>query len=279
MLKKLFKYDFQAIFRYWWIIICTQLGVSAIAAFVLKFVVDYQGSDELGLIRVCCILFLVFAALAIFLAPLLSSLLCYIRFYKNLFTDEGYLTFTLPVTRRQILLSKTLTTALFSFVDLLSTLGCTFFVLLIGLSGLEPSFGEGLGVMLGSLLNLFGGGWVVVLISALVTYLGMILFGFSAIFLCITLGATVFKKLKVLGAIGIYYAGQLVLQLVVQILGTIASLFMIEGLITAFSNATMGQGVAIVSLILLAFAAAFFCVGFIFYFTMLGIVERKLNLP
>ena len=69
------------------------------------------------------------------------------------------------------------------------------------------------------------------------------------------------------------------LQLVVQILGTIASLFMIEGLITAFSNATMGQGVAIVSLILLAFAAAFFCVGFIFYFTMLGIVERKLNLP
>ena len=183
------------------------------------------------------------------------------------------------MTRRQILLSKTLTTALFSFVDLLSTLGCTFFVLLIGLSGLEPSFGEGLGVMLGSLLNLFGGGWVVVLISALVTYLGMILFGFSAIFLCITLGATVFKKLKVLGAIGIYYAGQLVLQLVVQIFGTIASLFMIQGLITAFSNATMGQGVAIVSLILLAFAAAFFCVGFIFYFTMLGIVERKLNLP
>lgn len=41
------------------------------------------------------------------------------RFYCNLFTDEGYLTLTLPVTANQIVLSKALTGALWLLVDFL----------------------------------------------------------------------------------------------------------------------------------------------------------------
>lgn len=50
-----------------------------------------------------------------------------IRFYKNLFTDEGYLMFTLPVKTSDLLLSKTLVAALWRFISIacicLSVLG------------------------------------------------------------------------------------------------------------------------------------------------------------
>ena len=87
------------------------------------------------------------------------------------------------------------------------------------------------------------------------------------------------KAKKLLGAIGIYYAGSFVLQLVLQIFGTFASLFLMEGLIVAYANASTGQGVALTSLLILIAAAMVAALGFFFYFTMLDIVERKLNLP
>lgn len=45
-----------------------------------------------------------------------------VRFYRNLYTDEGYLMHTLPVTPRQLILSKTLIASLWYFVlSLLAT--------------------------------------------------------------------------------------------------------------------------------------------------------------
>lgn len=279
MLKKLLKYDFHAVFRYWWIILCTQVGVTAASALVLKFVVDTAEKESFGFLRGCGICFLMVAAFAVFLAPLLSSLLCYFRFYKNLFTDEGYLTFTLPVTRRQILLSKTLVTLFFNALDFICVFLCLCVVLLIGLSGAEVTFAELMRSAFESLLQDFGGGWILVLLAGMVALVGSALLNVSAIFLCITLGATVFKKMKVLGAIGIYYLGQMLFQLVTQIFGLFGLVFMLPGIAVVSSNATAGQGAVICSLVVLIVAAAVFAVGFTFYFIMLGIVERKLNLP
>ena len=279
MLKKLFRHDFYAILRYWWIIIASQVGLSAVAALVLKLVVDTFEAEAGGFLRVCMILFVCMSAFFIMLAPLVTSLLCYVRFYKNLYTDEGYLTFTLPVKRKTVLLSKLLTTALFNLMDILVLFACVLSILLVGFSGTDPSFAALLGQAFQSLFESFGAGWIVVVLSVLVLLLAWLLLGLSSIFLCITLGATVFKKLKLLGAIGIYYAGSFVLQLVLQIFGTFASLFLMEGLIVAYANASTGQGVALTSLLILIAAAMVAALGFFFYFTMLDIVERKLNLP
>ena len=51
-----------------------------------------------------------------------------IRFYRNLYTDEGYLMHTLPVTPRQLILSKTLVASLWYFICSLLTV---WFVIII----------------------------------------------------------------------------------------------------------------------------------------------------
>lgn len=56
-----------------------------------------------------------------------------VRFYKNLYTDEGYLMHTLPVTPRQLLLSKLLVSSLWLFVVSLLVLWAVFMILIFAL--------------------------------------------------------------------------------------------------------------------------------------------------
>ena len=56
-----------------------------------------------------------------------------IRFYRNLYTDEGYLMHTLPVTPRQLILAKLLVAALWVFVLSMLALWAICCILLFGL--------------------------------------------------------------------------------------------------------------------------------------------------
>lgn len=57
-----------------------------------------------------------------------TYLLAGIRFYKNMFTDEGYLTKTLPVSNGAHLLSKTITGSLWAGINMFSIYLCTYLV-------------------------------------------------------------------------------------------------------------------------------------------------------
>ena len=50
---------------------------------------------------------------------LLTFIIGIVRFYKNLFTGEGYLSFTLPVTPGQQLFTKALVSFLFSVITII----------------------------------------------------------------------------------------------------------------------------------------------------------------
>ena len=56
-----------------------------------------------------------------------------VRFYKNLYTDEGYLMHTLPVTPRQLLVSKLTVGSLWSFLVTILTLWAVFLIMIFGL--------------------------------------------------------------------------------------------------------------------------------------------------
>lgn len=61
-----------------------------------------------------------------------------VRFYKNLYTDEGYLMHTLPVTARDLIISKCLISVLWNIVSTALILGSLFFLLYIWLRTLLP---------------------------------------------------------------------------------------------------------------------------------------------
>ena len=107
MLKKLLKYDLKSVFKYWWIAAIASLGLSAAGGFCISVMMAEK--DVPALIAVLIVLTLLFSIIGIVAFSILSYILLYVRFYKNFFTDEGYLTFTLPVKRSQLLNSKLIT--------------------------------------------------------------------------------------------------------------------------------------------------------------------------
>lgn len=80
--------------------------------------------------------------LAYFLAVIASAyaVMIYfaVRFYKNLYTDEGYLMHTLPVTPRQLIVSKLLISVLWTTLSSILLLICIFSLLFVLLRTLLP---------------------------------------------------------------------------------------------------------------------------------------------
>lgn len=115
MLRRLFKYDIKALNRFLIIIHAFLLISTLLGRIFLTGRINFN-SKELSQT-----LFM-FAFLLYFLIFMSVSMGTYIiigvRFYKNLFSDEGYLTLTLPVTRGQLLLSKTLSAGIWGIIDM-----------------------------------------------------------------------------------------------------------------------------------------------------------------
>ena len=104
MLKKLMHYDFKSVFKLWWIGAVSTIALSVIGGFLAEiFTTDRDIPEPIYVLAIfgAILVYIGFLAFGIF-----AEILVYLRFYKNLFTDEGYLTFTLPAKRQSILNSK-----------------------------------------------------------------------------------------------------------------------------------------------------------------------------
>ena len=115
MLGKLIKYDFKALNRFLLIIHGFLLISVVLGRIFLTGRIDFD-SIELNqtLLAVSFTLyFLIFTA-----ASFGTYIIIAIRFYKNLYSDEGYLSHTLPVTRGQHMLSKIITGSIWSVIDI-----------------------------------------------------------------------------------------------------------------------------------------------------------------
>lgn len=101
MLRKLLKYDLRPSVKSWIAMGVLSVIIASVSGAFINIVRQGWLVDDTGLIIFTV---LAFMALAIMVAiPYIISLY---DFYRRLYTDEGYLTFTLPVTRHELLLSK-----------------------------------------------------------------------------------------------------------------------------------------------------------------------------
>ena len=98
MFAKLLKYDLCSVGRIWWILAATLLGLSVGTGFCLRdFII--KSSDVHATTGDTLTASLEFIALMLFYVAIIAfaivtAILLFIRYYKNFFTDEGYLTFT-----------------------------------------------------------------------------------------------------------------------------------------------------------------------------------------
>ena len=113
MVRKLFKHEFLAYMRALLPMHLIMLGIAALTRFVYFFETDTTTFNIVGISSI--------------IAMVVSCVVCLVlsyfniitRFYKNMFTHEGYLSFTLPVTTAQHIWVKAFTGLAIIIIDLL----------------------------------------------------------------------------------------------------------------------------------------------------------------
>ena len=287
MLKKCLKYDFEAVMRTWWIVAVSMMGAAVIAGLGFRFFSQCMVADEVneGLTVLAAFVAMgsYFCIMAMIIGMTVSFILIFWRMYTHFYTDQGYLTFTLPVKRSTLYLSKVIMATVLEAATVgVLILGILFIALVVpptegGEFFISLDWLSAIGEVLGQLVDV-AGWWLILWIPAAVAILVLFaLFQNGLIYFCITMGAVVAKRHKLIAAIGIYYG----VNLAVGLIGEIIFLFLTAGIITIIMAALASGGVIMgltITAILFIVALAMAVLSAILHFMTVNKLEQKLNL-
>lgn len=288
MFGKVLKHDLRAILRFFLLGAILSLA-GAIGGGLLFRLFMYVTDNEtdsiiLNLSAIFSLFAGLFCLLAILLSYLLTKLLVFVRFYRHFFTDEGYLTFTLPVKRSVLFLSKNVSALIWSVAQLAVTvISILLFAILVTppkAGGFPINFAvlSGIGDLLASAWSGIGAWFLVYLLEGILIGTVYLVFSTLLVYFCITVGAMLVKRAKLLLSIGIYYAITSVLGTVFELLLLFFSPFVFDGILILSENASRNQQQGILAILLLAIFAAFAAVTAVLYSITQHMIDRKLNL-
>ena len=196
---------------------------------------------------------------------IIVSIIAIVRFYKNMYSAEGYLTFTLPLTNAQHLFVKL-------FVSTVCDAICQLIVLLaIFIAFWDKNFIEIISIMGERIPNIGAANVVGFIIEGIFLMLFASIYNTLLCYACITIGQTA-KKNRILMAVGAYYIYNIATQIISTILSVIMTVFSMIG---AFTSAFewMADNIALsVSIVISIGLSA------IFWFITQTIMTKKLNL-
>lgn len=270
MLKKLFRYDFKALSRMLLPLTAATVGCGVILCVSILIL---SGAPEEGIFSVLLpILFgslTVFSAIAAVVLPVVGEFFILHRYYKNFFTDEGYLTFTLPATVEEHLHSKLLSGLLWSFLSSVAAIGAL--CIGIGLPAVIHSSGDGAILSILSLVFsdfLEGSNEIYLLILTILTILISLISQLVLFYTAITLGSLFMSKHKIVGSVLFYFVANAAISIVSSIFSTIFTVI-----------SALSQNVAFVTMMSLASAIVInIAVAVIGYFIILSMLKNRLNL-
>lgn len=218
MYSKLLKYDWRATRGILGLLCAISLGAALAGGGTMRYLVwasDYN--RESTLLIVVNVMAMIACFLSICVCGAAGLFLHIWRFYKSRFTDEGFVTFTLPVTTHQILLSSLLNTVIGMVLLGLTICLCIPLWLLVGFSGVEGFF-PALWKLLPQIPQMFSEIFRKEEMKYFWAMLVNIPVGFLAeivvLMLSVTIGSIIAKKYKILASVGCYYGINLVLSFV-----------------------------------------------------------------
>ena len=287
MLKKCLKYDFEAVLRTWWILAVSMLGAAVVGGLGIRFFSQCAVSPDVpeGLLVLSTFVMIgsIFCLMAMIMGMTVSFILIFWRMYTHFYTDQGYLTFTLPVKRSTLYLSKVIMATVLEAATVgILILGILFIALVVpptegGEFFINLDWLSAIGDFCRGLVDV-AGWWLILWIPTAVAILVLFaLFQNGLIYFCITMGAVVAKRHKLIAAIGIYYG----VNLAVGLIGEIIFLFLTAGITTIIMAALASGGVIMgltITAILFIVALAMAVLSAILHFMTVNKLEQKLNL-
>lgn len=226
MLGKLLKYENKTLAKTLFPLGIGVLLVALLGAFMMKLNLFLEGrASEFvsSLVGITTAILLIFSFLAIISAAFIAVFLILQRYYKSFFTDEGYLTFTLPVKTHELLFTKLISSILWSlFIALCVVAGIVLFGLFgtsVGWINDEVSdFFRLLFEEIGRFFGEFKGVAVLQTVEGIFLGIGTLCMQFLMYELAITLGSIIAKKHKILASIGMYFGVNFACQTINSIL-------------------------------------------------------------
>ncbi len=221
MLRKLIKYDFKALSRYL-IVIHAMLLITAVLGrllFVGRLMSDPGRLSNAGAIAtiIGIIIYVILFMTAVF-GTMLMIAIC---FYKNLYSDEGYLTHTLPVTRGQLLISKTVSGSVWMLLDMMMVI-LSLFILVLTRPVLD-SFSSYWDELLSAMGFPASTGYGKILLAFAVLFIVSAVSNVVLIYVSITIGQ-LFSNHRVLGAVVVYFVINTIVSIISSIAGSAYSM-------------------------------------------------------
>lgn len=280
MFAKLLKHEFKSQAKLFLILSIAALIAGAVGGGMLSLFIhlvetetDSTASILGAIFSMLVMMFMIFAVVAYVIAVMIILV---VRFYKHHFSDEGYLTFTLPASGHQLLLSSICNILIWQIISSIVAIISAALIMIPVFSLMSEEMGmtqlifnESFLEMMYSDLGIEYSGWYAVLriFSTVVTYIG----GLMLMLTSVTIGSVIAKKHKILASIGIYYG----INMAMSILTSILSFAALIGDVWVSENIEsmsmyLSTGIPAVLYLVIAVGG---------YFLMHHLVSKKLNLP
>ncbi|MBQ8198200.1 MAG: hypothetical protein IJZ76_02090 [Lachnospiraceae bacterium] len=270
MLKKLFVHEWKDSWRLVGIMNLIVIGLTLIGTFFLNNE-TWNAMDKNEFIAVTVVVYMMFFIASIAALSMVVTFYFYIRFYRNLYTDQGYLMHTLPVTAHQLIWSKTFVATIWMVISTVVMVGSIFGLVFAAIPGEER--GEFWREMSEAFAMMdFDGRAVVIVVlyilAIIVGQLSNVFMGYASISI-----GQMFKKQKVLGAIGVYIG----IYMLIQTVSSYGMMFVTMFIDPYVMETSMeADNFMIVFLLILMLISGLLTTGF--YFITHYIMKNKLNL-
>lgn len=276
MFSKLLKHTWKANSGLLGILSLCVLGVGLLGAGVLRTILflEYESNNENAWMAIGSLSSIMgFLALALVVYALAVQFINLFHFYKSRFTDEGYLTFTLPMTARQIFLSSFVNSLLWMIISALVVIAAVCIAAFLGGWEYIQEYFRELGNVIDFSEELIfdDPGYKAYMLLSTISTLFSPVYSLMLIMTSITIGCVLAKKHKILAAIGIFYCIQAVVGILESVLAVVPGIMILEYEDEQYYSAM------VVSVIITLVVQAGLTIGG--YFLSTSLMKNKLNLP
>lgn len=218
MVRKLIKYDFQSYFRLLFPVQLIIIGFALINRLVQFFEPASDAAEAASTVyNSVFVSTLVLYILSIFVCLVMTVIVGIIRFYQGMYTNEGYLNHTLPVTPTQHIFAKLLTSIIFSLgADLAIFL--SFIVITAGEVNIEVF--KAFTFLVGQYFANTGLNGALYVLEFILLAIVSSVFLYLKLYFCISVGQLV-KRKKILLAFGVFFG----IYVTKQLIGTVFAIF------------------------------------------------------